>query len=287
MEPAYVVMQTRPSASEGLALMRPPVSNAQRIRPVSTSTAKRRPSVAPKKAVSPATAGEDSTFAFVRISQTTLPLARVRAVTRAVLRAHDQLVARDRRGRGLRRVRDLPPDDLARRRVDRPRVAAEGVDVEDAVAVARRILDVLLEPAGPERLPGGDTEVDRRAREVAARPAAEHRPAALVDVRLGRRLRRGRRWRLGDGWWGRRDDRHVGDVGLERPPGSRGVATIATPAPRARTSAPARMRTSRRMRAAHRSASCQCACAIGPFRPSLQSLSRWRGAHLTTSCRAR
>ena len=81
IDPAYVVMQTRPSASEGLELIRPPVSYAQRIRPVSTSTAKRRPSVAPKKTVSSTTAGDDSTLALVRSCQTSLPLFRVSAVT--------------------------------------------------------------------------------------------------------------------------------------------------------------------------------------------------------------
>src|SRR6476469_9916639 len=74
-------MQMRPSASDGLALIRPPVSNAQRTWPVSTSTAKRRPSVAPKYATLPATAADDSTFACVSSCQTTLPLLRVRAVT--------------------------------------------------------------------------------------------------------------------------------------------------------------------------------------------------------------
>ena len=74
-------MQMRPSASDGLALIRPPVSKAQRTWPVSTSTANRRPSVAPKYAMSPAIAGDDSTFACVSSCQTTFPLFRVSAVT--------------------------------------------------------------------------------------------------------------------------------------------------------------------------------------------------------------
>ena len=81
IEPAYVVMQTRPRARDGLELIRPPVSYAQRTWPVSASTANSRPSVAPKYATPSTTAGDDSTIAFVRSCQTTLPLFRVSAVT--------------------------------------------------------------------------------------------------------------------------------------------------------------------------------------------------------------
>ena len=177
-------MQTRPRASEGLELIRPPVSNAQRTWPVSASTAKSRPSVAPKYATALGDRGrrlDDRVRPQLPDELAALPCQRGH---RAVLRADDQVVAGDRRGRRLRRVADLLPDHLARLGVDRPRVALERVHVEDAVAVARRVLDVLAEPSRPERLPLGQAELDGGTRERAAGVAAEHRPAAGVDVRL-------------------------------------------------------------------------------------------------------
>ena len=117
---------------------------------------------------------------------------------------------------GFGALAHLPPDHLARLRVDRQRVALERVHVEDAVAVARRVLDVLAEAAGPERLAPREAEVDRGAREVAAGAAAEHRPAALVDARSRRGSRRRGRRRCRSGRRRRGDHRHVRDLRLER-----------------------------------------------------------------------
>src|SRR5262245_5601785 len=74
-------MQIRFPQIDGLELMRPPVSYAQRTRPVSAWTAKRRPSVTPKYAIPSTTTGDDSTLALVSSRHTGRPLRRPRAVT--------------------------------------------------------------------------------------------------------------------------------------------------------------------------------------------------------------
>ena len=115
------------------------------------------------------------------------------------------------------------------------------------------------------------------------RAAAEHRPAALVDVglRLGLRRLRSRGHGLRGGR--RRDDRHVGDRRLELP--AREVRCQDEAAPdtegeRKRSSEDEEDTT--RHRGSAPRAGFQCACPVGSADPSLQSLSRWRGAHLRT-----
>src|SRR4029077_14431341 len=78
------------------------------------------------------------------------------------------------------------PEHLAVRRVDRIRPSLEGVHVEVSLAVARRVLDVPVERADPERL-DRKPEVERQAGRGALRVAAEVEPARLVDD--DRRLR--------------------------------------------------------------------------------------------------
>src|SRR5262245_39428698 len=80
-EPAYVVTQTRPPKTDGLALMRPPVWYAQRMRPECALTANTRPSCDPKYTVPSTTTGDDSTFPAVWTRHRSWPDSRSRAVT--------------------------------------------------------------------------------------------------------------------------------------------------------------------------------------------------------------
>ena len=121
--------QSRSPQMDGLELIRPPVSYAQRTAPELAFTAKTRPSVAPKYTVLPIATGDDSTFALVRSCQSRRPFERSNAVTDSVVRRDDESLS----GYGGRRrfgPAAARPQRLSRCCVEGNGSTAESIHVE-------------------------------------------------------------------------------------------------------------------------------------------------------------
>ena len=176
--------------------MRPGVWYAQRTRPVAESTANTRPSCEPKYAVPSTTTGDDSTLPAVRTCQSCLPELLARAVTvpscEATRIRGPSMAGLEGSFPPTRRVHLTFPVSASNAKV----VPGEAVDVELAIAVHGRELDVRAEPMRPVEALRGEPERSVRPGERSTRITPERLPAPPVAHRLGLGLGFGR----GESW---------------------------------------------------------------------------------------
>ena len=141
---------------------------ARVVRPLDVAVRRVRPRTAARRwrrstPCSRSRRGDDSTFAPGRSScQSFAPFERASAVTVPLV---DETISRSPAIAGVDGFGPCPwlhPEHLAVRRVDRVRPSLERVHVERPVAVARRVLDVPVERADPERL-DRKPEVERQS----------------------------------------------------------------------------------------------------------------------------